>query len=69
MDIESEIQSNRLHGVVVSSHYNRTHTSPRARTFSRLCPLGQPAIPMNGNHTASFNPLTQGGGRTVSYKV
>jgi hypothetical protein len=26
--------------------------------FLRLCPTGQPAIQMTGNHTALFNPET-----------
>src|SRR5512140_2364228 len=35
----------------------------------RLCPLGQPAINMNGNHTVFFNPRTADAVRAVSHKV
>ena len=35
----------------------------------RLCPPGQPAIKMNGDHTALINPSTHGRLWPVSHKV
>ena len=48
---------------------NQNASPAYARTFVRLCPLGQSAIPMNGNPTALINPLTHGRLWPVSHKV
>jgi hypothetical protein len=42
------------------------HTSPAmSGLFLRHCPPGQPAIKMNGNHTALFNSETTHGSRSA----
>jgi len=56
--------------LLVRIHMMNQNASPAyARTFLRLCPPGQPAIKMNGNHTASINPATHGQLWPVSHKV
>jgi hypothetical protein len=48
---------------------NQNACPPLARAFLRLCPQGQPATNMNGNHTAFFNARAADAVRTVSHKV
>jgi hypothetical protein len=48
---------------------NQNATALRARPFLRLCPPGQPATKMNGNHTSPFNPVADRAVRAVSHKV
>ncbi len=72
VDIETEIECNRFHGVVVSSHsHDESERIPR-RVRGRSCGSAHPAtrVTMNGNHTAFFNPSpTHGRRATVSHKV
>jgi len=42
---------------------------PCGGTFMRLCPAGQAAIKMNGNHAASIHPATHGPLWPLSHKV
>jgi len=48
---------------------NQNASPPCGGTFLRLGPPGQPAIKMNGNHTASLNPATPGPLWPVSHRV
>jgi hypothetical protein len=54
-DIQAQIEFSRFYGVVVSSHSvnesERISLPPIVGTFLRLCPAGQHAYPMSGNHT------------------
>jgi hypothetical protein len=44
---------------------NQNKSPATSGLFFRLCPRGQPAIKVNGNHTALFNSGTTHGSRSV----
>jgi hypothetical protein len=71
MDIETDIQCNSIHGVVVSScSLDESERIPRPqRGVLAALPIQATRVLMDGNHTTFFNPKTEDAARAVSHKV
>ena len=71
MDIETDIECNRVHGVVVSLHsLDESERYPaHSEVVLAALPIQATRVTMNGNHTTSFNPEGEDAMRAVSHKV